>query len=108
MAEGQPFVIWVTFDVKPGAFEEFQQVALEDATDSVQKEPGCLEFNVLVPSGGTDRLSLFEVYKSREAFEEHMKTPHFQKFMAAMEKATSEKHVTEWSMSAGNSKPTAN
>ena len=50
MATGQPFVIWVVFDVKPGAFDEFHQVALEDAESSVGKEEGCLQFNVLVPT----------------------------------------------------------
>ena len=104
MADGQPFVIWVTFDVKPGAFQEIHQVALEDAADSVAKEEGCLEFNVLVPPTGTEHLSLFEVYKSREAFQTHVDTPHCQKFLAVAAKAASDKHVTEWFLAQGHFK----
>lgn len=107
MAEGQPFVIWVVFDVKPGAFEELHQVAMEDARDSVGKEAGCLEFNVLVPTAGNDRIALFEVYKSKDAFLEHVDTPHCQKFLTVAAKATSDKNVTEYHLAGGASKSTS-
>ena len=104
MAESKPFVIVAVLDVKPGAFDEFHQVALEDAADSVMKEAGCLEFNVLVPTTGTHQLALFEVYTSKEAFQTHMETPHFKKFTDAAERAVSGNNVTEWYMSKGNAK----
>src|ERR1700722_10472619 len=107
MGDGQPFVIWVVFDVKPSAFEEFHQVALEDATSSVGKEAGCLQFNVLVPTAGGDRIALFEVYKSREAFLVHVETPHCQKFLAVAAKAIIGKNVTEYYLAGGASKPSA-
>ena len=104
MADAKPFVIWVTFDVKPGAFEEFHRAALEDASDSVAKEEGCLEFNVLIPASGTNQLSLFEVYKSRAAFDTHCTMPHFHKFSAVADRVASGKHATEWSMAGGHGK----
>jgi autoinducer 2-degrading protein len=104
MADGKPFVIWVTFQIKPGTFEEFHKAALEDARDSVAKEAGCLQFDVLVPIAGTDRLSLFEVYTNRAAFDTHATLPHFHKFAAVAEKVVTGKTVTEWSMSQGSSK----
>ena len=105
MADGQPFVIWVVFEVKPDAFDEFHQVALEDAESSVGKEEGCLQFNVLLPTAGGNRLALFEVYKSKEAFLVHVDTPHCQKFLAVAAKATSDKNVTEWYLAGGAAKP---
>jgi (4S)-4-hydroxy-5-phosphonooxypentane-2,3-dione isomerase len=105
MADGQPFVIWVVFDVKPGAFDEFHQVSLEDADSSVGKEEGCLQFHVLVPTAERNRLALFEVYKSKEAFLVHVDTPHCQKFLAVAAKATSSKNVTEWYLAGGAAKP---
>jgi (4S)-4-hydroxy-5-phosphonooxypentane-2,3-dione isomerase len=107
MTEGRPFVIWVVFGVKSGSFDELHQVALEDAKDSVGKEAGCLEFNVLVPTTGDDRLALFEVYKSKEAFLEHVDTPHCQKFLAVAEKATTDKNVTEYYLTGGASRPSS-
>jgi quinol monooxygenase YgiN len=105
MAESQPFVIWAVLDVKPEEFDEFRKAALEDAADSVGKEKDCLQFNVLVPSGRKDRIALFEVYTSKEAFDVHMQTPHFKKFIAAAETATTGKDVTELYLAGGGSKP---
>jgi quinol monooxygenase YgiN len=105
MAEGQPFVIWVVFDVKPEAFEEFHQAALEDSTCSVRDEPGCLQFDVLAPTAGGNILAFYEVYKSKDAFSAHMETPHFKKFASAAEKAISDKHVSEYFRWQEASKP---
>ena len=107
MAEGQPFVIWVVFDVKPEAFEEFYQAALDDSTCSVRDEPGCLQFDVLAPAAGGDTLAFYEVYKSKDAFSAHMETPHFRRFASAAEKALSDKHVSEYYHLHGASKPAA-
>jgi quinol monooxygenase YgiN len=96
MADGQPFVIWVVFDVKAEAFEEFYQAALEDSTCSVQDEPGCLQFDVLAPTAGGNSLAFYEVYKSRDAFSAHMETPHFKKFASVAAEAVSDKHVSEY------------
>ena len=104
MAESKPFVIWVTFDVKPGTLDEFHNAALEDARDSVANEEGCLEFNVLVPLASTNQLSLFEVYTNRAAFDKHCTMPHFHKFAAVVDRVVTGKNATEWSMAAGNSK----
>jgi quinol monooxygenase YgiN len=105
MAESQPFVIWAMLEVKPEAFDEFRKVALEDAADSVAKEKDCLQFNVLVPIGRKDRIALFEVYTSKQAFDVHMQTPHFKKFVAAAETATTGKDVTELYLTGGAAKP---
>jgi quinol monooxygenase YgiN len=104
MAEGKPFVIWVTFDIKPGTFDEFHKAALEDASDSVANEVGCLEFNVLIPVSSTNQLSLFEVYKNRAAFDTHCTMPHFHKFAAVADRVVTAKNVTEWSLAAANAK----
>jgi (4S)-4-hydroxy-5-phosphonooxypentane-2,3-dione isomerase len=100
MNDGQPFVIWVVFDVKPGAFDKFHEAALEDAAASVRIEDGCLRFDVLVQAGDKDHLALFEVYKSKAAFLEHVDTPHCQKFLAVAAETTSDKHVTEYFLSS--------
>ena len=105
MSDGQPFVIWAVLDVKPETFDEFRKAALEDAADSVAKEKDCLQFNVLVPSGRRDRIALFEVYTSKEEFDVHMQTPHFKKFIAAAETATTGRDVTKLSLAGGGSKP---
>lgn len=105
MADGQPFVIWVVFDVKPEAFKKFHEAALDDSTCSVRDEPGCLQFDVLAPIAGGNRLAFYEVYKSKEAFAAHMETPHFKRFAAVAEEVVTDKNVNEYVRWQGASKP---
>lgn len=105
MADGQPFVIWVVFDVKPGAFEKFYQAALDDSICSVRDEPGCLQFNVLAPTAGANSLAFYEVYKSKDAFSAHMETPHFKRFASVAEEAVSAKQASEYFRLQGAAKP---
>ena len=95
MADGQPFVIWVVFDVKPEAFDKFYEAALDDSTCSVRDEPGCLQFDVLAPTAGGTKFAFYEVYKSKDAFAAHMEMPHFKRFAAVADEALSDKNVSE-------------
>ena len=74
------FVILAEFRLKPGMRERFVEVARADGEASVRDEPGCRHFDVLLPEGEPDTVWLHEVYDSREAFEAHLKTPHFAAF----------------------------
>ena len=105
MADGQPFVIWVVFDVKPEAFDKFYQAALDDSTCSVRDEAGCLQFDVLAPTAGGNKLAFYEVYKSRDAFSVHMETPHFKRFASVADTALSDKNVSEYFRLQGAAKP---
>jgi quinol monooxygenase YgiN len=96
MAEGQPFVIWVVFEVKPEAIEKFYEAALDDSTCSVRDEPGCLQFDVLAPTAGSNKFAFYEVYKSRDAFTAHMEMPHFKRFAAVADVTLSDKDVSEY------------
>ncbi len=107
MSDGQQFVIWVVFDIKPEAFEEFYQAALDDSTCSVRDEPGCLQFDVLSPTAGGNTLAFYEVYKSKDAFAAHMETPHFKRFASVADRALSDKHVSEYFRGQGAAKPAA-
>ncbi len=77
-------VIIAEFDVKPGALKAFLAAAREDAKASVRDEPGCQRFDVLVPDGGGDKVTLFEIYDDDAAFAAHLETPHFAAFRDAI------------------------
>ena len=60
---------------------------VEDARDSVEKEPGCLRFDVIQDASHMDRIWLYEVYVDEGAFQAHLQTPHLKKLMGVMNKA---------------------
>ncbi len=78
------FVVIAEFVVKEGLLEAFLAHAFDDAQDSLAKEPGCLQFDVLRTSNHPNGVLFYEVYQSRQAFDEHLKTPHVDRFRALL------------------------
>ena len=76
------FVVIAEFRVKPDAMDAFLNAAQDDAKHSVQHEPGCRQFDVVRPESGNN-VVFYEVYDSREAFDDHLKTPHLDRFREA-------------------------
>jgi quinol monooxygenase YgiN len=70
----------VDFRLKPGTFERFRSLIVENARASVRDEPGCRQFDVVTPIGEADRVVLYEIYDDAAAFEVHKRTPHFAAF----------------------------
>ena len=78
------FVVIAEFVVKEGMLEVFLAHAFDDAQNSLAKEPGCLQFDVLRTPDHPNGVLFYEVYQSRQAFDEHLKTPHVDKFRALL------------------------
>jgi len=81
-------VIVVDFELQPGAAARFMPLMQTNAEASLRDEPGCLQFDVLIPEDNAkdsiERVFLYEVYVNAKAFEEHLKTAHFLSFKAAV------------------------
>ena len=74
------FVVVAAFEVDPADRERFLAVAHEDATKSVESEPGCRQFDVCVDPAREGSILFYEVYDNAAAFEEHKRTNHFKTF----------------------------
>jgi quinol monooxygenase YgiN len=74
----------VDFEVKEGTVDQVLALVSENARNSVEKEPGCHQFDVLQVTDSPNRLMLYEVYENEAAFEAHSKSAHF---LAFIEKA---------------------
>ena len=72
--------IFVTFDCKPGKADEFVELVKGHANRCLEREEGCLQFDVLRPTTGGDKVMLYEVYASQAALEAHRKTDHLAMF----------------------------
>ncbi|MBX3585463.1 MAG: antibiotic biosynthesis monooxygenase [Ramlibacter sp.] len=73
-------IITVTFQIRPEHMAAFLPAMQANALASVQDEPGCQQFDVCVSLDDPNRVFLYEVYDSPEAFQAHLATPHFQAF----------------------------
>ena len=79
-------VILVEFTLAPEASREFRRLVLENAAASLRDEPGCRQFDVLLPEGESgERVVLYEIYDDAAAFDAHLATGHYARFAAATE-----------------------
>lgn len=74
------YVVMVDFRLKTGTFARFRKLIVENARASLRDEPGCRQFDVVIPQGGKDRVFLYEIYDDAAAFEAHKQTAHFALF----------------------------
>ena len=73
------------FEVKPGALEQFLELAKADAAQSVAKEPGCRQFDVTLEREAANRVVLYEIYDDEAAFDAHLQTAHLKAFRDGIE-----------------------
>lgn len=87
------FVVTVMFEIAPDRMERFLPLILENARQSKDTEPGCIQFDVCRAGTG---VFLYEVYANRAAFDAHLATRHFQSFDAAVADMIVDKTVTSF------------
>jgi len=92
------FVITVDFQLHPGAMREFLPLMVENANKSREIEPGCKRFDVLLPKYSPDRILLYEIYRDKAAFAEHLKAAHFLAFDSATKTMIKEKKIVEYTL----------
>jgi (4S)-4-hydroxy-5-phosphonooxypentane-2,3-dione isomerase len=76
------FVLVVDFEVQPGKSDEVIKLVTENARSSVEREPGCYQFDVLQVPDDPNRMFLYEVYENEAAYQAHSKSEHIQAFLA--------------------------
>ena len=60
--------------------EEYMAILNEEAEASVRLEPGVISIFPMFQRENPTQVRILEIYTSREAYEAHLKTPHFQKY----------------------------
>jgi autoinducer 2-degrading protein len=86
-------VVLVTVKIKAELLEPFERALLHNARESVQKDRGCLRFDV--SQGKEDPLTwvLHEVYDVEASHAAHRQAPHFLAYQAVAADAIIDKTV---------------
>lgn len=74
------YCLLVRIRVKDGYVDRFREAMLGDAVGSVEKEPGCLRFDIIRAEDSQSTLYLYEVYRDKASYNRHQTTPHFTKW----------------------------
>ncbi|MBB3223604.1 putative quinol monooxygenase [Pseudoduganella umbonata] len=60
--------------------EQYKAILQEEAEASVRLEPGVIAIFPMSRRDSDTEFRILEIYASRQAYEAHLKTPHFQKY----------------------------
>ncbi|TMI62094.1 MAG: antibiotic biosynthesis monooxygenase [Bacteroidetes bacterium] len=60
--------------------KEYKLILQEESRASVQLEPGVIAIYPMYQKQNPTQIRILEIYANREAYESHLKTPHFQKY----------------------------
>ena len=90
------YVVTVTFEVAPNDADTFRTLMLEQAANSLAKEPDCHFFDVCFAPDSPTTCFLYEKYTDRAAFDVHLASEHFKTFDTAVQPMLVNKQVNTW------------
>jgi quinol monooxygenase YgiN len=79
----EPVVRIAQLVIDPSQLAAYQVAVKEEMEASVRLEPGVLAINCVAEKNHPNRLHFFEVYADDAAYQSHIASPHFQKYLAA-------------------------
>lgn len=88
--------VHVVFNIKPEHVEQFRQAVLQQAKNSLEREPWCHQFDVATMPERPHSFMLYETYDNRAAFVKHRETAHFADFTASVTPWIDSKEVAIW------------
>lgn len=67
-------------EIAPEKLELYKAALKEEIEASIHLEPGVLTLYAVFEKRAPNKLTILEIYKNRQAYESHIKTPHFLKY----------------------------
>jgi quinol monooxygenase YgiN len=70
-------------DVEPRYLNEYLAILKQEAAASVRLEPGVICIFPMAEQAEPTRIRLLEIYASRDAYEQHLRSPHFLEYKSS-------------------------
>ena len=77
-----PFVRIAELEIVPAQLEKYHSAVKEEMEISVRTEPGVLAIYAVAEKDHPTRLRFFEMYADAAAYNAHIESPHFKKYVA--------------------------
>lgn len=92
----------VSLRVRPEGREIVLEAIRAQAAASLEREPGCVRFDVTVDTQDPHHLVLFEVYRDEDAMAAHRATPHFARWRGVSDAHVARREITIATIVAGS------
>jgi quinol monooxygenase YgiN len=79
-APPQRMVRIAEIEILPAYLEEYKLILEAEAAASLKLEPGVIAIFPMYQKENTTQIRILEIYASKTAYEQHLKTPHFEKY----------------------------
>jgi quinol monooxygenase YgiN len=67
-------------EIDSNYLKEYNAILQEESRASVELEPGVIAIYPMFQKENPTQIRILEIYANKEAYESHLKTPHFQKY----------------------------
>lgn len=92
--------LFVTLDFNEGAMDGYLELAHQHKARVLKYEPGCQQFDILIPDDTENRVHLFEVYDDEAALDIHMNSDYMQMYREKSGPMLANRALTRCSVSA--------
>lgn len=72
--------------VDPAQLDSYKSAVAEQIEAAIRLEPGVLALYSVSNKANPSQITVFEIYRDREAYLTHLQAPHFLKYKATVEK----------------------
>ena len=76
----EPMIRMAEIKIDSAYLEDYKAILKEEAAASVRLEPGVITIFPMYEEDNPFQVRILEIYASRAAYEQHLTTPHFQKY----------------------------
>ena len=77
---GEPIVRMAELEIDPARLDDYTALLKEEIEASVEGESGVLMLYAVSEKGKPAHIRILEVYADQEAYEAHLRSPHFLKY----------------------------
>jgi quinol monooxygenase YgiN len=75
-----PYVQIAQIEIEPGLIDQYKAAVREQIEAAIRLEPGVLTLYAVSDADKPERITVFEIYASTDAYQSHLKSPHFLKY----------------------------
>ena len=90
------FVVTVNFTIDTAHLDDFVAAVKTQATNSLNLEPECRQFDVVQSPKDPCKIFLYEIYSDSAAFDAHLKSAHFAGFNTLVTPWVKDKSISTW------------
>lgn len=94
-ASTAPIVRLAELEIDPDQLDSYKALLSEEIEASIRIEQGVLMLHAVSVKGKPEQIRIFEAYADQNAYEAHLRTPHFLKYKALTVAMVRSLHLVE-------------